>query len=230
MSYMLEVKDKMEADHQLALQLERALQGVKEIAKEQVQVLNNGIERASWWSSCFFDSYQDVCDNLKHEDKRMVQAVIKMFKSNDIIFEMVKLYVDSILSNASLSTINKISQSLLKVSSSYASAKLTNNTVSYVVAKAACESFGFVFSVRQGLNKYLNGALMTLTGYGKVAHAASAANRLKSANPNYYHILYANNIEMLYFLVEPHFSNNAYFSKIMLSEDEVVSLVESLIR
>ncbi|MDK6769615.1 hypothetical protein QP380_30465, partial [Klebsiella aerogenes] len=40
--------------------------------------------------------------------------------------------------------------------------------------------------------------------------AASAANRLKFQDPAYYQALYKENIEMLYFLIEPQMSEIIY--------------------
>ena len=48
------------------------------------------------------------------------------------------------------------------------------------------------------------------TLYAKAQIAASAANRLKFQDPAYYQALYKENIEMLYFLIEPQMSEIIY--------------------
>ena len=52
----------------------------------------------------------------------------------------------------------------------------------------------------------MNGATL----YTKAQTAASAANRLKFQDPAYYQALSRENIEMLYFLIEPQMSEIIY--------------------
>ena len=53
---------------------------------------------------------------------------------------------------------------------------------------------------------FVNGTTL----YAKAQIAASAANRLKFQDPAYYQALYKENIEMLYFLIEPQMSEIIY--------------------
>ena len=52
----------------------------------------------------------------------------------------------------------------------------------------------------------MNGATL----YANAQFAAAAANRLKIQDPSYYHSLCQENIEMLYFLIEPQMSQIIY--------------------
>ena len=53
---------------------------------------------------------------------------------------------------------------------------------------------------------YVNGAII----YSKAQVAALAANKLKFQDPTYYQALYQQNLEMLYFLIEPQMTKIIY--------------------
>ncbi|OAT75485.1 hypothetical protein A9B99_14310 [Mangrovibacter phragmitis] len=46
--------------------------------------------------------------------------------------------------------------------------------------------------------------------YGKAHFAACAVNRLRFQDLEYYHLLYKENLEMLYFIIEPHMKKIIY--------------------
>lgn len=60
----------IQADKLMALQLEKALAGVKDLALTQAGKIGDGATRLLYYTSCFTDNYQDVCARLKEEDIR----------------------------------------------------------------------------------------------------------------------------------------------------------------
>lgn len=68
MSYL---KLKLQADRTIALNFEKALAQLREETRTASITVASGIERASWYGSCVFDDYKDVCKRLRSEDVRM---------------------------------------------------------------------------------------------------------------------------------------------------------------
>lgn len=220
----------MKADRELALLLDKSVKNVKILSAEQGELLYKGLQRLTWYTSCFFDNYQDVCENLKNEDIRMMHSVEQVYKRADVIYDMIKLYVDTLIHKITSEKIKKVQKSLIKFSSFYASTHLTNQSIAYVVAKSISESFGFSFVVREKINAFSKGATFALSVYGRVHSAAEAAERLKVRHPIYYNILYMEKLEMLYFLIEPYISQSIYFGTVNPTDDELISILEGLIR
>lgn len=58
------------------------------------------------------------------------------------------------------------------------------------------------------VNRMQLGAVTIVSYYGYVQESADTADRLRARNPRYYYELYAEKLEMLYFIVEPVISRN----------------------
>lgn len=57
MSHNKLISDKLEADKQLAILLDKGIQGSGRMALEQADKITSGFTRLTWYSSCFFDNY-----------------------------------------------------------------------------------------------------------------------------------------------------------------------------
>ncbi|MCU5771363.1 hypothetical protein N5923_06720 [Erwiniaceae bacterium BAC15a-03b] len=220
---------KMQADRMLALRLDRALQGVKKQLLEQAENLEQGITRLLFYSSCFTDNYQDVCAQQKQEDTRFLEGLVQLVKHRDIIHVMVEIYVEQIMNNLDSSRISNIQRSMMKMGSSIATSSLTNQSFSGLITAAICYSTGMSFSVDSKLSAISAIAVTAAGMYGRVQLAANAANRLKIFNSIYYQALYSQELEMMYFLIEPVMSRNDHFSILMASDDEIASAIMRLI-
>lgn len=51
---------KFQSDHHLALTMENAIGGILQSAKGVASDIYSGIERVSWYSSCFIPRYNDI--------------------------------------------------------------------------------------------------------------------------------------------------------------------------
>jgi hypothetical protein len=80
----------------LALKLDHALAGVGEVVSNQIEALKSGATRALYYTSCFTDEYQDVCQRQKTEDLRFKNGVIHLIRHGDIIYTMLKIYFEEI--------------------------------------------------------------------------------------------------------------------------------------
>lgn len=71
----------------------------------------------------------------------------------------------------------------------------------------------------------------TLTGwYAYVQKAADASARLKQHDSIYWQALYAEKLEMLYFLIEPVIKRNPPLSRILSSDEEIAAAFMRILR
>lgn len=150
----------------------------------------SSMERLSWYSSCFFDNYQDVCSQLKYEDKIMMLALEQLWNRRDVIFDMIKVFVDLLLKNPSKEKILKIRNGLMKIDSSVAALSVSHYAFSLLLTGAIYQSFGLRSSLIPMVNKMSVGAVFTLSVYGRVHYAAKFAEKLKAKYSVYYYLLY----------------------------------------
>lgn len=61
MSLSQYLKLNITADKKIADAFSKGLQGVDNVARENLSDIYSGAERLSWRSSCFTDKYSDVC-------------------------------------------------------------------------------------------------------------------------------------------------------------------------
>jgi hypothetical protein len=86
MYYSNEVISYLQANNILALKLDHALTGVGKAVSNQIETIGAGATRALYYTSCFTDEYQDVCQKQKTKifDLKMLSF---------IFFEMATLYM-----------------------------------------------------------------------------------------------------------------------------------------
>jgi len=92
----------------------------------------------------------------------------------------------------------------------HASAKASKLALSFTLANLIINSRDFKQNHIRLVNSFSTWFVNGATLYSKAQVAASAANRLKFQDPQYYQALYKENIEMLYFLIEPQMSEIIY--------------------
>ncbi|WP_414148712.1 hypothetical protein ACMGGR_09275 [Erwinia sp. BNK-24-b] len=202
MSYNTLILKKLEAEKYLATILDKS---VNEVAKQSIKhanIIYKGAERLSWYSSCFFKNYQDVCDRMKIEDVRFGKVLTLLVKGDDVLFKMIEVYVDTFTNNLSLERIRNIERYLFKFSAAYATNSLTNKSFSYTITRAIYSSFAMRATLNSFLTKGVSTGVTGLGFYGYVQIASEAAERLKQRNFIYYASLYNIDLEMLYFLIE----------------------------
>ncbi len=150
MSYL---KLKMQADRAIALSIERSLGQLKKDTTSTVQSFRSGAERASWYGSCLFDDYKDVCKQLRQEDTRMLLSIRQVYQRKDVVLDMVEIYFNIKLSRISGSGQHKIMQAITEKLANHVSEKFSKLSVAYTIAKLITESHDFKESHINIINK-----------------------------------------------------------------------------
>lgn len=101
-------------------------------------------------------------------------------------------------------------QKLLGKAAEHSSVKASKLALSLTIANLVISSRDFKQTHIKLVNSFSAWFVNGTTLYAKAQIAASAANRLKFQDPAYYQALYKENIEMLYFLIEPQMSEIIY--------------------
>lgn len=224
------ILDKIQADKYLALRLEEALKGVRDDMLEHGKKLQAGATRAIYYTSCFTQNYQDVCAKQKSEDTRFMLAIVRLVREHDVLQRLIRIYIDILLQNLTPDRIRRVQKQLAKLGASVASGSMTNQSLSAAITTAICYSFSLKVTVERALLRHGTKGVMIIGMYGYVQEAAEAADRLKQANGMYYRALYAETLEMLYFLVEPVITRNPALTRLLSSDDEIANGIMRMIR
>lgn len=228
----------IEAEKTLALKFEQALRGVRDNVIDTLNQMENGLTRASYYSSCFLDNYQDVCSRLKQEDVRFIAGLIQLVKDRNIIFEMVRIYIEIHFKNKKEGRVQNIIRKLVGAGVHISTAGLTNRLLIISVATMICQSYSFNAIVYGRINRartmVLKGGItsvgIALNMYGLVQEAADSADKLYKFNAFYYSALYERNLEMMYFFIEPMITRSPYLNPMLISDDELIDLIVKLTR
>lgn len=157
--------------------------------------------------------YRNACRDTWREDKRLVLALGEIYNRNDVTLDMVEIYFRKTLNRLgeqkSKDLITNI-HNLLGKAAGHASAKASKLALSFTLANLIINSRDFKQNHIKLVNSFSTWFVNGATLYSKAQVAASAANRLKFQDPQYYQALYKENIEMLYFLIEPQMSEIIY--------------------
>lgn len=225
-----EVMSYLKAQKILALKLDHAASAVGEQVRNQVNTLGKGATRLLYYTSCFTDEYNDVCQQQKTEDIRFRNAVIRIIQHGDIVYEMLQIYFEEIFKYKTNAQLEHIKKLLMAVNIHIAASTLTG--AGYALAVAS--------SVRIGLN--LSMQLSALTGraagaaagvvatYGLVQKAADSAHRLQVKYPAYYSALYMKKLEMMYFLIEPVFERAGAIEAQWSSDSGIANIITRMIK
>lgn len=286
------VKTVLRSNKTIAIALDKGLVAFRRGMNKSLNQISLGAERASWYTSCFFDERQDVCEELRHEDYRMWVCIKEFFTRSDPLADILLICVrhvlniynkeerlrilamvynvyeaahgdeqindklnscndflmiqtdssesrqalDEVARMCELSFVDIITEPLLNTESILNPAKITTDivarkTVAYVFAKTAVESLSLTLAVRRKVNNYAVRAATGFFYYGIVQEASIAVRKLKRLNPDCYQILYNNNLEMFFFLIEPYLSAEIYYPSLLKSnEDAAVSFLKGLLK
>lgn len=226
MHYSDSIINAIQAEKILALKLEKALSGVKDEVIKQAKQVNAGVQRLTFYTSCFTDNYQDVCTQLKHEDIRFIKGLIQLIKDRNIIVIMIRIYIELLLKKHDEKKIEKLQRDLIgfniKISTSY----LTKEALIAALATAISLTFNTKGKFK---NKISTFSILGLNYYGVIQEAADCANRLKSFNSIYYTALYARNLEMMYFIIEPLIKKTSLAFMTDLSDKDIINIINGMV-
>lgn len=230
MYYSNEVISYLQANKILALKLDHALTGTVKAVSNQIETIGAGATRTLYYTSCFTDEYQDVCQRQKNEDIRFKNAVIYLLRHGSIAYDMLEIYFEEIFKYKTADQLEHIKQMLMAVNVHIAASSLTN--VGFALATASLVAVGMNLSLDlSSLAGRRAGGVIGIIGiYGVVQIAADSAHRLHIAYPVYYSALYAQGLEMMYFLIEPLFERAEAFKAKWLSDGEIADIIIRMIR
>ncbi|POT54603.1 hypothetical protein C3432_26720 [Citrobacter amalonaticus] len=225
-----EIISYLQANKILALKLDHALTGVGKAVSNQIETIGAGATRALYYTSCFTDEYQDVCQQQKSEDIRFKNGVIYLLRHGNVAYDMLKIYFEEIFKYKTSEQLERIKQMLMAVNIHIAASSLTN--MGFALATASFVAAGMNLSLElSALVGRRTGQVVGAIGlYGVVQKAADSARRLHITHPEYYSSLYAQELEMMYFLIEPLFEWAGAFKAQWVSDDEIADIITRMIR
>lgn len=220
----------MQAEKIMALQLDKSLAGVKDNVLDAAARIKDGAIRAIYYTSCFTDNYQDVCENLKSEDSRFLMGLVQMVRNRTIIYDLVRIYYEEIFKNKTQQQIFSIARALKTLGVNISASTLTAKSFVAGLTTTLCLSAGFSPLIVARVRKLSGGGVFLAGTYGYVQLASESADRLKLLSPIYYHALYVQNLEMMYFLVETVFMKAEAFGRHDMSDHDVINTVYRMVR
>ncbi|HCM9583222.1 TPA: hypothetical protein N5O36_004409 [Enterobacter asburiae] len=206
---------KMQSNKQLAIALTNSLRDMHEEHMATLEKVKQGTQRLISYGACLMpdEYYRNACRDTWREDKRLVLALGEIYNRKDVTLDMVEIYFRKTLNRLgeqkSKDMITNI-HNLLGKAAEHASAKASKLALSFTLANLIINSRDFKQNHIRLVNSFSTWFVNGATLYSKAQVAASAANRLKFQDPQYYQALYNENIEMLYFLIEPQMSEIIY--------------------
>ncbi|MGC0808866.1 hypothetical protein [Pantoea agglomerans] len=230
MKYSNQVIGFLQENDILAKQLDHALLDVKDAVSNQIDMIGAGARRALYYTSCFTDEYNDVCQKQKTEDIRFKNGVIYLLRHRDVAYQMLSIYFEEIFKNKDSEQLEHIKKNLMAANIHIAASSLTN--AGFALATAASVSAGMNLSLQlSALVGRRAGQVVGAIGiYGIVQKAADSAFRLHITNPAYYSALYTKKLEMMYFLIEPLFLRAEAFNAQWASESKIADIITKMIR
>lgn len=232
MYYSEEIIRKIGTDKELAVRLDKALAGVKEGVVDYLNGLEDGVTRLLYYTSCLTDNYQDVCNKLISEDKRFLFSLYELIKHRDVIFRMIKIYIETLLKNKSEVEKKSILEKLTPFTTRYSIKYISKNGLIYAVTSYICYGNKMNLVVQDALMKKIGSRVGWVVGganiYGIVQHAAESANNLKHFCPLFYNALYREGLEMLYFLIEPIIMKAGYLNISLASDEEITQALKRM--
>lgn len=222
------VKFRTTSERDAALALEKAVKGVGKDTSGTIEDIRSGFERASWYSSCFFDKYASVCTELKNEDARFIKSIFEIYNRRDIIADMLRMYLEEELNSSGITKVQYIDMKLTEVLSNYSGGRLTKVAMANTLSVLIVNSFHFKNEILLQVNKSSLAIVTAASFYGKVQLAALSARRLRQLSPRLYQTLYSNNMEMLYFLISDKIDKALLNSMGLRGDNRFISIIRSL--
>lgn len=201
------LRARFQHDRHLALSLQHGFERVMQSAEDVSSALYSGLERISWYSSCFIPGYDAVCDELLSEELRTLYSIQSLFKHHDVIRQMLFLYFKSVCDDIKEGNPEGAARQFVAngtyLAGSTFTAKMTRHAFAYSISSALAQSEIIQKTVIQRLAAKTHTAVQALQLYGFQQKAALSARKLKATDPDYYWILYQAKMEMLYYFIEP---------------------------
>lgn len=230
MYYRNEVTGYLQSNRILALKLDRALTGVKEQVADHVTILGAGATHLIYYSSCFTDEYQDVCQKEKTEDLRFRDGVLHLLQHGGVVYDMLKIYFEEVFKNKTNDQIEYIKKMLMAVNIHIAASSLTSYGFALAVTTYVCVGMNLSIELSTLTGRWAARGLFPVGVYGIIQKAADSAHSLQVTWPAYHAALYAQELEMMYFLIEPVFVRAGALDAKWASDSTVAKIITRMVR
>lgn len=143
---------------------------------------------------------------------------------------MLRVYFQEIFRYKTNDQLQHIKALLMNVNIHIASISLTVTGFALATASAAAAGMNMNIELSASVGGRASGIISGIGIYGIFQKAANSANRLKFTNPVYYSALYSQDLEMMYFLIEPIFERFNGTIEQCISDPEVADIISGMIR
>lgn len=229
MQHADEIINYLQANEILAKKLDRAFNGVSDVVSHQIENIGSGVQRALYYTSCFTEAYQEVCQKQKTEDVRFAKGAIQLIRHGSVINDMLKIYFNEILRYEKNNQLEQIKKSLMAVNVHIAASHLTQHGFVLAVTAAVAVGLNAGFNIRPLAGRTAGGATVVAGIYGVVQKAADSTNRLNYALPAYYAALHESELEMMYFLIAPLLEKSGALRTSFPSDDNITKVISNRI-
>ena len=225
-----EVISYLQANKILALKLDHAFTETGKRISHQIETIGAGATRVLYYTSCFTDEYQDVCQRQKSEDLRFARGVYHILRSEDIIYEMLKIYFEEIFRYKTSDQLDHIKKLLMAVNIHIAASSLTNIGFAFAAAASVAAGLNLNLEISALVGNGASRGIASVGIYGVIQNAADSADRLHFTYPAYYAALYAQELEMMYFLIAPLFERAEAVEAQWATDDSIANIITRMIR
>lgn len=230
MYYNSEITRYFQANKILALNLEKTLMTIEKTVSNQIETISAGAIRALYYTSCFTDNYQDVCQKQKSEDIRFTKGVYHILRREDVVYQMLRIYFEEIFRYKTSAQLEHIKKILIAVNIHIAANSLTNTVFALAVAASVAVGMNLSLELSAQIGGWTSRGIVAVGLYGVVQKAADSAHRLSFAYPAYYTALYIQELEMMYFLIEPLFKRAEAFQAQWASDEDIADIITRMVR
>lgn len=230
MYYNNEIISYLQANRILAIKLEHALTAVKGQVAEQIKTLGAGATRLTYYTSCFTNEYQDVCKRQRNEDIRFTKGVTHLLEDGGVVYNMLQIYFEGIFRYKTTDQLEHIKQMLMAINVHIAASSLTAHGFALAVATSVAVGMNLNLEISALTGRRAGTVVGLVSMYGILQKAADSAQRLHFTYPEYYAALYAQELEMMYFLIEPIFERAGVFKSQWTSDSDVVDMITKMIQ
>ncbi|MEZ1277097.1 hypothetical protein [Enterobacter hormaechei] len=232
MYYSEDIINKIGTDKELAIRLDKAMSGVKEEVIDYLNNLGDAATRLLYYSSCLTKNYHDVCTRLKDEDVRFVQGLGELVIHRNLIFRMIKIYIETVLKSKNEVEKKSILERLTLFTKNISIKTFSKSALIYSIVSYICYGNKMNDSVEAAFVKKIGARagipITALNLYSIVNKASESANRLKIFMPQFYHALYVEKLEMMYFLIEPIIMKAGYLNINTASNIEITNALKRM--
>lgn len=228
MYYKDRIVNYFQANNIIALKLDHALTGVSKAVSNQLATTGAGARRALYYASCFTKEYQDVCHQQKREDIRFQKGVVHLLQHDNIIYDMLNIYFEDIFRKKTKEQIEYIKKGLMAVNVHISASYLTSAVFALAVASTVAAGMNLSLNISALIGSRTAGLIGIAGIYGIIQKSADSAHRLNSIAPVFYTALYARELEMMYFLIEPLFERAGAF-KNDRSDQDIIKTIKKMI-